>query len=55
MVYCVGGGVKLTLAEEDIYEYYMKLDQIKDMPGYPEDGSIQEIEGRIVVKISDVY
>ena len=49
------GGVKLTLAEEDIYEYYMKLDQIKDMPGYPEDGSIQEIEGRIVVKISDVY
>lgn len=55
MDYCAGGGVNLTLAQEDVFESYRKLEQIAGMPCYPLEGSIRDIDGYIVVKISDRY
>ncbi len=47
--------MNLSVAEENVYESYLKTDLIRGMPSYPAKGSIQEIEGRVVIKISDVY
>ena len=49
------GGVYIPVSKEHVYESYMKLDQIRNMPSYPAEGSIQEIEGRVVIKISNTY
>lgn len=49
------GGVNLPLAQEDVFESYRKLEQIAGMPCYPLEGSIRDIDGYIVVKISDRY
>ena len=47
--------INLPVAEKAVYEAYLNFDQIRNMPSYPAEGSIQEIDGRIVVKISDRY
>lgn len=53
--YFAKGGVYIPVSKEHVYESYMKLDQIRNMPSYPAEGSIQEIEGRVVIKISNTY
>lgn len=48
-------GVNLPLCGEDQYNALRQLQEIADMPEFPLEGSIREIEGIVVVKISELY
>lgn len=50
--YC---GTSLNLAMEDQYNNVIQSDEITGMPDFPADGSIQEIDGIITVKVSQLY
>ncbi|MDO4485157.1 MAG: glucosyltransferase domain-containing protein [Bacillota bacterium] len=43
----------INLAPEEKWEEYMKRQEVKEMPVYPEDGSIREIDGIVVVKLGN--
>lgn len=49
------GGVNLKIAGEEGYELCIRNEKVANMPCYPSGGSIQDIDGYIVVKISDKY
>ena len=49
----IGVSMNICLANE--YTEYKTLEEIQDMPVYPAPDSIQEINGYIVIKISDAY
>lgn len=48
-------GILLPYNTDAAYNKLIKLQEIKDMPVYPSKGYIQEVEGCIVIKISDTY
>lgn len=47
------GGIKYSTAEECVYESIKNTDEFKQMPIFPSEGSTKEINGIIVVKLSD--
>lgn len=50
--YC---GMDINLCSPSTYEKLVKTDKVADLPVYPAHGSIQEIDGVIVVKISELF
>ena len=47
-------GINLTYAEDDVSAAMNGRDDVKNMPLFPAEGSIQEIDGYIVIKVSNV-
>lgn len=45
----------MKIAGEEGYELCIRNEKVANMPCYPSGGSIQDIDGYIVVKISDKY
>lgn len=50
--YC---GVRINLCYEETYDIIRLMDEVENMPEFPAEGSVQEIEGVIVVKVSELY
>lgn len=48
-------GISINLCSDAQYEELRKLDEVADMPSFPSEDSIREINDVIVVKISDLY
>ncbi len=48
-------GIKLNMADSETYEQYMRSNEFKNMPCYPDKGSIVVHEDEVVVKISNRY
>ncbi len=48
-------GIQLNIAGSEIYESYVKSEALKDMPCYPNEGSIVENGDEVLIKISDYY
>jgi hypothetical protein len=48
-------GVNLSYGSDDAYQRLVEMDEVKNMPIYPSPGYIREIDGHIVIKISDTY
>jgi len=48
-------GINLTFAGDDVYDSLIQQEKVKNMPLFPAEGCIQEIDGDIVVKISELY
>ena len=48
-------GVNLPMCGEDQYNVLRQLQEVADMPEFPSEGSIREIDGIVVVKISELY
>lgn len=48
-------GVNLPLCEADQYNALKQLQEVTDMPEFPLEGSILEIDDKVVVKISELY
>ena len=46
-------GVKIKICSKDEYDSIVKSDEFKNMPIYPNNGSIKIINNIIVIKISD--
>ena len=47
--------LNVEMAEYPEYGYVLSSDEFKDMPCYPSEGYIKEIDGVVAVKASDVY
>ena len=47
--------LNVEMAEYPEYGYILSSDDFKDMPCYPSEGYIKEIDGVVAVKASDVY
>lgn len=50
--YC---GIQLNLCSPEKYEEMRQRGDFSEMPTFPEEGSIREIDGVVVVKISEAY
>lgn len=50
--YC---GLNFELFSDDNYDKMVADKRVADMPAYPAEGSVQEIDDVVVVKISDLY
>ncbi len=48
-------GIQLNMADLKTYERYMRSEELKNMPCYPDKGSIVIHEDEVVVKISNRY
>lgn len=48
-------GVNVNVADNGQYEYIKSLPEVEEMPCYPANGCIKELNGIIVVKVSDAY
>ncbi|MBQ7147320.1 MAG: glucosyltransferase domain-containing protein [Pseudobutyrivibrio sp.] len=48
-------GIQLNMADSETYERYMRSNEFKNMPCYPDKGSIVVHEDEVVVKISNRY
>ncbi len=48
-------GVNVNVADNGQYEYIKSLPEVAEMPCYPANGCIKELNGIIVVKVSDAY
>ena len=44
----------LKLVEDPVYDSLRAMQEVKDMPAFPEEGSIKEVDGIIVVKVAEV-
>ena len=44
----------LKLVEDTVYDSMRVMPEVKDMPAFPEEGSIEEVDGIIVVKVAEV-
>ncbi len=51
-VFC---GTQLPFCSDDVYRELQESEKIKNMPTYPHEGYIENIDGVLVVKISDLY
>ncbi len=47
--------MKLELCSDEVYDELIRTEEIKRMPTFPEKGSMQEIDGVYVIKISEDY
>lgn len=45
-------GINLPFCDEGLYEDLLDLEKVQDMPLYPSEGSMQEINGVIIIKVS---
>lgn len=50
--YC---GIRLNLCSGQQYQILIQNEEVANMPAFPQEGSIVEINGIIVVKVSDTY
>ena len=50
--YC---GIQFTFCSDDDYTAVIATDTVKNMPCFPEDGSICEVDGIVVIKVSNTY
>jgi len=48
-------GMNINLVGENEYNALRALEEVKEMPEFPSVGSIKEIQGAIVVKVSELY
>lgn len=48
-------GMNINLVGENEYNALILLEEVKEMPEFPSVGSIKEIQGAIVVKVSELY
>ncbi|MBQ8527224.1 MAG: glucosyltransferase domain-containing protein [Lachnospiraceae bacterium] len=46
-------GVDIPMPGTKKYEKIMNMQEVKDMPVYPQEGSVKEVKGTVVVKISE--
>ena len=47
--------MQLELCSDEVYDELIRTEEIKRMPTFPEKGSMQEIDGVYVIKISEDY
>ena len=47
--------MKLELCSDEVYDELIRTEEIKRMPTFPEKGSMQEMDGVYVIKISEDY
>lgn len=47
--------MQLELCSDEVYDELIRTEEIKRMPTFPEKGSIQEMDGVYVIKISEDY
>lgn len=50
-----GCGINLNFCTEEQYKNLLQTNELSEMPVFPAEGSIREIDGVVVVKVSDVY
>lgn len=48
-------GIRLNLCTEEEYKNLIQTKELAEMPVFPMEGSIREIDGVVVVKVSGVY
>lgn len=47
--------VQLELCSDDMYDGLIRTEEIRQMPVFPENGSMQVMNGVYVIKISEDY
>ena len=47
--------MQLELCSDEVYDELIRTEEIKRMPTFPEKGSMQEMDGVYVIKISEDY
>ncbi len=46
-------GSELNLADDSVREEYQQMEEVQEMPAYPQDGYCRMVDGKLVVKLSE--